>query len=166
MEWHLRADDPTEKSLTELRRQVGLLVGAYGQGRESAREMACEIIERVQHDIQESEKVKAAPMEVEDMSQEMRERVEADAQAAARTCFPGIPLVPTEEYGASKDLCRHVVLTFCELTAYLMGGDMDATQKARGRARHEGDPVRSCGEPVRGVMGRACAILASALILR
>eukprot|EP00969_Alexandrium_andersonii_P298467 13193675-Alexandrium_andersonii.AAC.1 len=40
-----------------------------------------------------------------------------------------------------------------------MGGDMDAVRKACDRARREGGPVRSCGETVRGVMGRACAIL-------
>eukprot|EP00969_Alexandrium_andersonii_P079549 3507275-Alexandrium_andersonii.AAC.1 len=46
MEWHMRAEDPTEKTLTDLKRQVGLLVTMYGEDREKAREMAREIIER------------------------------------------------------------------------------------------------------------------------
>eukprot|EP00969_Alexandrium_andersonii_P277641 12272407-Alexandrium_andersonii.AAC.1 len=54
---------------------------------------------------------------------------------------------------------REVVLKFCELTAYLFGGDRQAMAQACERARHEGDPSKSCGETVRGVMGRACLIV-------
>eukprot|EP00969_Alexandrium_andersonii_P227803 10060945-Alexandrium_andersonii.AAC.1 len=60
----------------------------------------------------------------------MQERIEADAEAAARAGFPGIPVKPTDEYGAVKPLRRDVVLKFCELTAFLMGGDVDAMKQA------------------------------------
>eukprot|EP00969_Alexandrium_andersonii_P230448 10176974-Alexandrium_andersonii.AAC.1 len=74
MEWHMRAEDPTEKTLADLKRQVGLLVGMFGEDREKAHEIAREVIERVQRDLQEREQAQAAPMEEEGMSKEMRER--------------------------------------------------------------------------------------------
>eukprot|EP00969_Alexandrium_andersonii_P154730 6840320-Alexandrium_andersonii.AAC.1 len=69
-------------------------------------------------------------MEVEELSQSEGERVEAEATEATRARFPGIPLRPTEEYGDRKDLCREAVLKFCELTAYLFGGDPQAMAQA------------------------------------
>eukprot|EP00969_Alexandrium_andersonii_P087515 3861445-Alexandrium_andersonii.AAC.1 len=115
----------------------------FGEDKEKARDMAREIIDAVQDRLQESERAQAAPMEEEGMSKEMRERIEADAEAAARTGFPGIPLKPTAEYGAGRALCRNVVLKFCELTAYLMGSDVEAMRQACERARREDDPEES-----------------------
>eukprot|EP00969_Alexandrium_andersonii_P270392 11950984-Alexandrium_andersonii.AAC.1 len=67
----------------------------YGEDKERARDMAREIIDAVQNSLQEGERAQAAPMEEDCMSEEMRQRIEADAEAAARTGFPGIPLKPT-----------------------------------------------------------------------
>eukprot|EP00969_Alexandrium_andersonii_P273580 12091254-Alexandrium_andersonii.AAC.1 len=64
-----------------------------------------------------------APQANPGMSEEVRERIQASAKEAARYGFPGIPLEPSAEYGAGKEVCRDVILKFCELTAYLMGGD-------------------------------------------
>eukprot|EP00969_Alexandrium_andersonii_P054463 2397513-Alexandrium_andersonii.AAC.1 len=78
-------------------------------------------------------------MEDEDMSDETKESIQAEAVAASRAGFPGIPVKPTEEYGAVKHVCRDVVLKFCELTALLLGGNVEAMHQACERARHEGD---------------------------
>eukprot|EP00969_Alexandrium_andersonii_P018697 816565-Alexandrium_andersonii.AAC.1 len=98
MDWHMLADGPTEQTLTDLRRRVRLLLSTYGEDKDKAQEMACEIINKVHNSLQESERTQTAPMEDEGMSKGMRERIEADAHAAARTGFPGIPLKPTAEY--------------------------------------------------------------------
>eukprot|EP00969_Alexandrium_andersonii_P245297 10841159-Alexandrium_andersonii.AAC.1 len=62
--------------------------------------MAHDIIYAVKSDLQATEQEQTTPMESDGMSEEMKERIEADAEEAARAGFPGIPVKPTEEYGA------------------------------------------------------------------
>eukprot|EP00969_Alexandrium_andersonii_P205226 9068316-Alexandrium_andersonii.AAC.1 len=62
-------------------------------------------------------------MELGEESQEGREQIEAEAQAAAKAAFPQQPIELSSEYGAGFLESREFAFVFCEKTAVLFGGD-------------------------------------------
>eukprot|EP00969_Alexandrium_andersonii_P268262 11854625-Alexandrium_andersonii.AAC.1 len=80
------------------------------------------------------------------VTEEEKRLIAVDAKAAAKNGFPQVKITPSDEYGEGIDQCRELLLRFCEATAQVLGGDVEAMRAARDRARREDNPEMSFGE--------------------